>query len=57
MTNKRSMIPNLFYIPFVPNGHMTETIKVEIDEELAKRFRTMALEKYGYKKGFGKKSA
>lgn len=30
---------------------MTETIKVEVDEALAKRFRKKAMEKYGYKKG------
>ena len=31
--------------------HMTETVKVEVDESLAKRFRKRAMEKYGYKKG------
>ncbi len=35
---------------------MTETIKVEIDEALAKRFRKKAMEKYGYKKGAIKKA-
>jgi hypothetical protein len=30
---------------------MTEIIKVEVDEALAKRFRKRAMEKYGYKKG------
>jgi hypothetical protein len=30
---------------------MTETIKVEVEEALAKRFRKRAMEKYGYKKG------
>ena len=30
---------------------MTETIKVEVDEELARRFRKKAMEKYGYKRG------
>jgi hypothetical protein len=35
---------------------MTETIKVEIDEDLAKRFRKKAMEKYGYKKGAVKKA-
>jgi hypothetical protein len=30
---------------------MTETLKVEVDEALAKRFRKKAMEKYGYKKG------
>ncbi len=30
---------------------MVETIKVEVDEALAKRFRKRAMEKYGYKKG------
>jgi len=35
---------------------MTETIKVEVDDELAKRFRKKAMEKYGYKKGAVKKA-
>jgi hypothetical protein len=35
---------------------MTETIKVEVDDELAKRFRKKAMEKYGYKKGSVKKA-
>jgi len=35
---------------------MTETIKVEVDEDLAKRFRKRAMEKYGYKKGSVKKA-
>ena len=35
---------------------MTETIKVEIDEALARRFRKKAMEKYGYKKGAMKKA-
>ncbi len=35
---------------------MTETIKVEVDESLAKRFRRRALEKYGFKKGAMKKA-
>ena len=35
---------------------MTETIKVEIDEALAKRFRKKAMEKHGYKKGAVKKA-
>ena len=30
---------------------MTEIIKVEIDEALARRFRRKAMETYGYKKG------
>jgi len=30
---------------------MTETIKVEVDEELARKFRKKAMEKYGYKRG------
>jgi len=30
---------------------MTETIKVELDEALARRFRMKAVERYGYKKG------
>ncbi len=36
--------------------HMSETIKVEVDESLAKRFRKKAMEKYGYKKGAVKKA-
>jgi len=35
---------------------MTETIKVEVDDELARRFRKKAMEKYGYKKGSVKKA-
>jgi len=35
---------------------MPETIKVEIDEALARRFRKKAMEKYGYKKGAVKKA-
>jgi hypothetical protein len=35
---------------------MTETIKVEVDEDLARRFRQKAMEKYGYKKGAVKKA-
>ncbi len=35
---------------------MTETIKVEIDEDLARRFKKKAMEKYGYKKGAIKKA-
>lgn len=35
---------------------MTETIKVEVEEQLAKRFRKKAMEKYGYKKGAVKKA-
>lgn len=35
---------------------MTETIKVEVDEALATRFRRKAMEKYGYKKGAMKKA-
>ena len=35
---------------------MTETIKVEVDEELAKLFRKKAMEKYGYKRGAVKKA-
>ncbi len=35
---------------------MTEIIKVEIDEALAKRFRKKAMETYGYKKGSMKKA-
>jgi len=31
--------------------NMTETIKVELEEALAKKFRKRAMEKYGYKKG------
>lgn len=35
---------------------MTETIKVEVDEALATRFRKKAHERYGYKKGAMKKA-
>ncbi len=35
---------------------MTETIKVEIDDALARRFRKKAMETYGYKKGAMKKA-
>jgi hypothetical protein len=35
---------------------MTETIKVEVDDELARRFRESAMEKYGYEKGAVKKA-
>jgi len=35
---------------------MPETIKVEVDESLAKRFRKKAMERYGYKKGAVKKA-
>ena len=35
---------------------MPETIKVEVDESLAKRFRKRAMERYGYKKGAMKKA-
>mgnify|MGYP001129139599 FL=1 len=35
---------------------MTETIKVEVDEALARKFRKKAMEKYGYKKGTIKKA-
>jgi hypothetical protein len=35
---------------------MTETIKVEVDEELARQFKKKAMEKYGYKKGAMKKA-
>jgi hypothetical protein len=35
---------------------MTETVKVEVDEGLAKRFRKRAMERYGYKKGAVKKA-
>ncbi|MHB8566430.1 MAG: hypothetical protein ACYC7D_08655 [Nitrososphaerales archaeon] len=35
---------------------MSETIKVEVDQELARRFRKRAMEKYGYKKGSVKKA-
>lgn len=37
-------------------GLMTETIKVEVDEALAKRFRRRAMELYGYKKGSVKRA-
>ncbi len=35
---------------------MTETIKVQVDESLSKRFRKKAMEKYGYKRGAMKKA-
>jgi hypothetical protein len=35
---------------------MTEVIKVEVDEALARRFRRKASEKFGYKKGTLKKA-
>jgi hypothetical protein len=35
---------------------MTETIKVEVDEALATRFRKRAYEKFGYRKGSVKKA-
>ena len=41
----------------VRNELMTDTIQVEVDEALAKRFRRKAMEVYGYKKGCGEKSA
>ena len=30
---------------------MTDTIKVEVDDALARRFRKKAMERYGYKRG------
>ena len=35
---------------------MTDTIKVEVDEALAKRFRRKAMEVYGYKRGAVKRA-
>jgi hypothetical protein len=35
---------------------MTETIKVEVDEALARQFKKKAMERYGYKKGAMKKA-
>lgn len=35
---------------------MTETIKVEVSEALARKFRKKAMETYGYKKGAMKKA-
>ena len=35
---------------------MTETIKVEVDDALARKFRKKAMERYGYKKGTIKKA-
>ena len=35
---------------------MTETIKVEVNEALAKQFRKKAMEVYGYKKGSMKRA-
>ena len=46
----------MFYSTYVLKGHMTETIKVEVDEDLAMRFRRRAMEKYGYKRGAVKKA-
>lgn len=38
------------------NVQTTETVKVEVDEALARKFRKRAMEKYGYKKGAMKKA-
>lgn len=35
---------------------MTQTIKVTVDDALAKRFKRLAMETYGYKKGAIKKA-
>jgi hypothetical protein len=35
---------------------MADTIKAEVDEALAKRFRKKAMESYGYRKGSMKKA-
>jgi hypothetical protein len=35
---------------------MTEMMKVEVDDALARRFRKRAMERYGYKKGAIKKA-
>lgn len=35
---------------------MTETLKIELDDALAQRFRKRAMEKYGYEKGAVKKA-
>ena len=35
---------------------MTETLKVDLDEELVKKFKRKAFETYGYKKGSLKKA-
>ena len=35
---------------------MTQTIKVEVDDELARQFKKKAMERYGYKKGAIKKA-
>jgi len=35
---------------------MTQTIKVNVDDALAKRFKRLAMETYGYKKGAIKKA-
>jgi hypothetical protein len=37
-------------------GDLPETVKVEVEETLAKRFRKKAMEKYGYKKEAMKKA-
>ena len=41
---------------YVLLSFMTETIKVEVDEEIARQFKKKAMEKYGYKKGALKKA-
>ena len=37
-------------------AQMSETIKVEVDRALARRFRRKAMERHGYKKGAVKKA-
>ena len=37
-------------------GHMPDTIKVEVDDSIARRFRRRAMERYGYRKGSMKKA-
>lgn len=35
---------------------MTKTLKIDLDEELVRKFKKRALEQYGYKKGYIKKA-
>jgi hypothetical protein len=35
---------------------LTETLKVEVDDAVARKFRKKAMERYGYKKGTIKKA-
>ena len=44
-------MPIRFISPSMLLFHMTETIKIELDEELVRKFRKKAYEQFGYKKG------